>query len=46
MRNFFKGRPAQVIFVRGEKDLEFRPVADALDQVHGAGVDRVALMTF
>lgn len=33
------------IFVRGDKGLEFRQVAQALDVIHGAGMTRVALMT-
>jgi biopolymer transport protein TolR len=46
LRRLFKGRPTQVIFVRGDKDLEFRPVAEAIDMARGAGVYRIALMTF
>jgi biopolymer transport protein TolR len=34
-----------VIFVRGEKGLEFRAVAEVIDIANGAGFDRVALMT-
>jgi biopolymer transport protein ExbD len=33
------------IFVRGEKGLEFRHVAAVIDIAHGAGLNRVALMT-
>jgi biopolymer transport protein ExbD len=33
------------IFVRGDKALEFRQVAQALDGIHGAGMTRLALMT-
>lgn len=33
------------IFVRGEKGLEFREVAEAIDIASGAGFNRVALMT-
>jgi biopolymer transport protein ExbD len=34
-----------VIFVRGDKDLEFRQVAEVIDIANGAGLRRVALMT-
>jgi len=34
-----------VIFVRGEKGLEFRAVAEVIDIANGAGFNRVALMT-
>ena len=32
-------------FVRGEKGLEFRAVAEVIDIANGAGFNRVALMT-
>ena len=38
-------RGNDVIFVRGEKDLEFRQVAEVIDIANGAGLRRVALMT-
>ena len=34
-----------VVFVRGEKDLEFRQIAQVIDLAKGAGVRRVGLMT-
>jgi hypothetical protein len=34
-----------IIFVRGEKGLEFRAVAEVIDIANGAGFNRVALMT-
>ena len=34
-----------VIFVRGDKGVEFRPVAEAIDIANGVGLNRVALMT-
>jgi biopolymer transport protein TolR len=34
-----------VVFVRGEKGLEFRAVAEVIDIANGAGLNRVALMT-
>jgi biopolymer transport protein ExbD len=35
----------RVIFVRGEKGLDFRAVAEVIDIANGAGLNRVALMT-
>ena len=32
----------RVIFVRGEKGLDFRPVAEVIDIANGAGMNRVA----
>ena len=42
---FGKGAPNQVIFVRGERDLEFQQVAEVIDIAKGVGLDRFALMT-
>jgi biopolymer transport protein TolR len=41
----FKSRAAEVVFVRGDKGLEFHQVAEIIDLAKGAGVDRVGLMT-
>ncbi len=41
----FRNRAAEVVFVRGDKGLEFQRVAEVLDLVKGAGVERVGLMT-
>jgi len=41
----FRTATDHVIFVRGEKGLEFRAVAEVIDIVNGAGLNRVALMT-
>ncbi|HWC98120.1 MAG TPA: biopolymer transporter ExbD [Candidatus Sulfopaludibacter sp.] len=35
----------QVIFLRGDKDLEFRRIAEVIDIAKGAGVNRMAFMT-
>ncbi len=43
--SLFKNGADQVIFVRGDKDLEFREVAEVIDMARGSGVARVALMT-
>jgi len=41
----FKTATDHVVFVRGEKDLQFRHVAEVIDIADGAGPTRVALMT-
>jgi biopolymer transport protein TolR len=37
--------PGHVVFVRGEKGIAFRSVAEVIDIASGAGLNRVALMT-
>ena len=41
----FKTRAETVVFVKGDPDLEFQTVAKAIDIAHGAGIDKVGLMT-
>ena len=41
----FSTRAERVVFVKGADDLEFRYVAEAIDIAHGAGIDKVGLMT-
>jgi biopolymer transport protein ExbD len=41
----FKTRAERVVFVKGDPDLEFQWVAKAIDVAHGAGIDKVGLMT-
>src|ERR1700748_2334793 len=43
--DIFKTRAEKVVFVKGDKDLEFQKVADAIDIAKGAGIDKVGLMT-
>ena len=43
--DIFKSRAEKVVFVKGDKDLEFQVVARAIDIAHGAGIDKVGLMT-
>lgn len=43
--DIFKTRADKTVFVKGDKDLEFQKVADAIDIAHGAGIDKVGLMT-
>ncbi len=41
----FRAAPEHVLFVRGEKGLEYRAVAEVVDIASAAGLRRVALMT-
>jgi biopolymer transport protein ExbD len=43
--DIFKTRAEKVVFVKGDKDLEFQRVAQAIDIAHGSGIDKVGLMT-
>jgi biopolymer transport protein TolR len=43
--DIFKSRADRVVFVKGDPNLEFRVVAQAIDIAHGAGIDKVGLMT-
>ncbi len=45
LEEIFKTRAERVVFVKGDPDLEFREVAAAIDIAHGAGIDKVGLMT-
>jgi biopolymer transport protein TolR len=42
--DIFKTRQERVVFVKGDDDIEFKWVADAIDIAHGAGIDKVGLM--
>ncbi len=41
----FKTRAEKVVFVKGDPDLDFQTVARAIDIAHGAGIDKIGLMT-
>src|SRR5271154_4339268 len=41
----FKTRAERVVFVKGDKDLTFETVANAIDIAKGAGLDKIGLMT-
>jgi len=41
----FKNAANHVIFIRGDKELDFQQIAEVIDIAKGAGLDRVALMT-
>ena len=45
LEEIFKTRAERVIFVKGDPDLEYQYVARAIDIAHGAGIDKVGLMT-
>src|ERR1041384_1035841 len=45
LEEIFKTRAERVVFVKGDGDLEFKEVAKAIDIAHGAGIDKVGLMT-
>ena len=45
LEEIFKTRAERVVFVKGDPDLEFKEVAKAIDIAHGAGIDKVGLMT-
>ena len=45
LQEIFKSRAERVMFVKGDKDLDFREVAYAVDCAKGAGIDKVGLMT-
>jgi len=45
LEEIFKTRAERVVFVKGDPDLEFSWVAGAIDTAHGAGIDKVGLMT-
>jgi biopolymer transport protein ExbD len=45
LEEIFKSRAERVVFVKGDPDLEYAPVANVIDIAHGAGIDKVGLMT-
>lgn len=45
LTDIFKTRAERVVFVKGDPSLEFQWVAKAIDIAHGAGIDKVGLMT-
>jgi biopolymer transport protein TolR len=45
LTEIFKTRAEKVVFVKGDPDLEFRYVANAIDIAKGAGIDKIGLMT-
>jgi len=45
LTEIFKTRAERVVFVKGDPSIEFLWVAKAIDIAHGAGIDKVGLMT-
>ena len=45
LEELFKTRSTAVVFIRGDKALEFQEVAQVMDLAKGAGVNRIGLMT-
>jgi len=45
LTEIFKTRAERVVFVKGADNLEFKWIAEAIDIAHGAGIDKVGLMT-
>jgi biopolymer transport protein ExbD len=45
LEDIFKTRAEKVAFVKGDPDLTFSDVAQVIDKVHAAGVDKVGLIT-
>jgi len=43
--SIYRNGGSRVVFVRGDKSLEFQEVAGVIDIAKGAGADRVGLMT-
>jgi biopolymer transport protein ExbD len=43
--DIFKTRAERVVFVKGDKDLEFEAIAKAIDIAKGANIDKIGLMT-
>jgi biopolymer transport protein ExbD len=45
LEDIFKTRAQKVVFVKGDKDVDYRYVAQAVDDAKGAGLDKVGIMT-
>ena len=45
LEDIFKTRAEKVAFVKGDENLTFADVAQIIDKVHAAGVDKVGLIT-
>jgi len=45
LAEIFKTRAERVVFIKGDSNLEYQWVAKAIDIAHGAGIDKVGLMT-
>jgi biopolymer transport protein ExbD len=45
LTNIYKERAEKVMFVKGDKDVDFQYVAQVIDIAHGSGVDKIGLIT-
>lgn len=45
LEDIFKTRATKVVFVKGDPDVDYRYVAEAIDAARGAGLDKVGIMT-
>src|SRR6266567_8983070 len=45
LEEIFKTRAERVVFVKGDKDLDFQTVAKAIDIAKGVQMDKIGLMT-
>ena len=45
LAEIYAARQEKVMFIKGDKDLDFEKVAEVIDYGHQAGVDTIALMT-
>lgn len=45
LEDIFKTRATKVVFVKGDPDIDYRYVAEAVDDAKGAGLDKVGIMT-
>jgi biopolymer transport protein TolR len=43
--NIYKERAEKVMFVKGDREVDFQYVAQVIDIAHGAGVDKIGLIT-
>ena len=45
LQEIYKLRAVRVAFLKGDDDIDFRFVAEALDTMHHAGVDKIGLLS-
>ena len=45
LEKIFETRAQKVLFVKGDPDVDYRYVAQAIDDAKGAGLDKVGIMT-
>ena len=45
LNSIFKTRAERVMFVKGDKEVDFQYVAQVIDIAHGVGVEKVGLIT-